>query len=232
MRQSWGSLLFLHWRIDAALLRPLIPQELDIDEFDGSAWIGVVPFTMWGIRKTRTPAIPGLSAFHELNVRTYVHHRGVPGVWFFSLDAAKRIPVHVARATYQLPYFLARMKLERMDNAIQYRSERIHKRAPAAMLDMAWQIGAPLPESQPGTLEFFLTERYALFAHGRRGLAHARIWHPPWPLQEAVVDRYASTMIEALGLPEPTDQPLAHFANELHVDIWALRSTDDRRDIP
>src|SRR5687767_1222656 len=97
MRQHWGKLLFMHWRIDAQLLRPLIPRELEIETSDGSAWIGVIPFTMWGIRASFLPPIPGTSAFHELNVRTYVNYQGVPGVWFFSLDAANKLAVWGAR---------------------------------------------------------------------------------------------------------------------------------------
>lgn len=99
MRQYWGKLLFMHWAIDPELLRPLIPSQLSIDTLDGKAWIGVVPFTMWGIRASFLPPIPGTSAFHELNVRTYVHYQGVPGVWFFSLDAASKLAVW-ARALF------------------------------------------------------------------------------------------------------------------------------------
>jgi len=97
MHQNWGKLLFMHWPIDAEVLRPLIPAQLSIDTFDGQAWIGVVPFTMWGIRASFMPPIPGTSAFHELNVRTYVHHKGEPGVWFFSLDAANALGLGRAR---------------------------------------------------------------------------------------------------------------------------------------
>src|SRR6266480_3350852 len=112
MHQVWGKLLFMHWRIDEELLRPLIPAELEIDTFDGSAWIAVTPFTMWAIRASFLPPIPGASAFHELNVRTYVHLDGVPGVWFFSLDAASALAVWGARNFYHLPYFKAEMGLE------------------------------------------------------------------------------------------------------------------------
>ena len=125
MHQTWGKLLFMHWPISAELLRPLIPQELEIDTFDDKAWIGVVPFTMWGIRASFLPSIPGTSAFHELNVRTYVHYQGVPGVWFFSLDAASRLAVWGARRFYHLPYFNAEMDLRQNGNTIEYSSQRI-----------------------------------------------------------------------------------------------------------
>jgi uncharacterized protein YqjF (DUF2071 family) len=118
MRQHWGKLLFMHWAIDPEFLRPLIPSQLSIDTFDGKAWIGVVPFTMWGIRASFLPPIPGTSAFHELNVRTYVHFKGVPGVWFFSLDAASSLAVWGARTFYHLPYFNAEMSLAQQESSI------------------------------------------------------------------------------------------------------------------
>jgi len=158
MRQYWGKLLFMHWAIDAELLRPLIPAQLSIDSFDGQAWIGVVPFTMWGIRASFLPPIPGTSAFHELNVRTYVHCNGVPGVWFFSLDAASSLAVWGARTFYHLPYFNAEMSLVQQGNSIKYHSTRKDERGAPAQLDAQWTIGEPLAQARPGSLEFFLTE--------------------------------------------------------------------------
>src|SRR5207253_7946885 len=124
MHQNWGKLLFMHWAIDPEILRPLIPSQLSIDTFDGKAWIGIIPFTMWGIRASFLPPIPGASAFHELNVRTYVHLNGVPGVWFFSLDAANNLAVWGARTFYHLPYFKAEMNLKQSANLIEYSSVR------------------------------------------------------------------------------------------------------------
>jgi len=111
MRQKWHDLLFMHWRIPPQTLRPLIPPALDLDIFEGSAWLGIVPFRMTGVRLRATPSIPGLSAFPELNVRTYIVAGGKPGVWFFSLDAASALAVATARAWFHLPYFRARMSL-------------------------------------------------------------------------------------------------------------------------
>ena len=138
MRQHWGKLLFMHWPIDEKLLRPLIPAQLAIDSFDGSAWIGVVPFTMWGIRASFLPPIPGTSAFHELNVRTYVTLNGIPGVWFFSLDAANRLAVWAARKFYNLPYFNAQMSLDQTDKTIHYSSTRQDARGAPAELKTTW----------------------------------------------------------------------------------------------
>ncbi len=222
MRQWWGKLLFMHWPIDAELLRPLIPKRLTIDTFDGKAWIGVVPFTMWGIRPSFAPPLPGLSAFHELNVRTYVHCDGVPGVWFFSLDANNAPAVWAARNFFALPYFNARITLEERDKTIKYTSTRTHKSAAPAKLEATWNISESLEESAPDSLTFFLTERYCLYAARKEKLYRLRIFHPPWPLKQASLASSHTTMVEALGLPAPVGEPLLHYAEELKVDIWPL----------
>jgi len=223
MHQCWGKLLFIHWAIDADLLRPLIPSELSIDTFDGKAWIGVVPFTMWGIRASFLPAIPRTSAFHELNVRTYVHHQGVPGVWFLSLDAANKLAVWGARQFYYLPYFNAQMSLEQDGRSIKYNSVRQGRRGAPAELNASWTIGEALPTASAETIEFFLTERYCLYSHHRERLYRSRIFHPPWPLQSAKLDDYQSTMIEAQGIATPEGAPLLHYAESIAVDIWPLK---------
>jgi uncharacterized protein len=224
MHQDWGKLLFMHWRIPVEALRPLIPQRLAIDTFDGSAWIGVIPFTMWDIRAfpPLLPPVPGLSRMHELNVRTYVHLDGVPGVWFFSLDANGSIAVMAARTFFHLPYFNAEIKLDQQGRTIFYASRRTETDASEAQLDAAWKIGERLPESRPGTLEFFLTERYCLYTAHREHLYRSRIFHDPWPLQRAELSSFNSTMIESHALPTPDGEPLLHYAEAISVDIWML----------
>ncbi len=223
MRQHWGKLLFMHWRIDEQLLRPLIPAQLEIESFDGSAWIGIIPFTMWGIRAFFLPPVPGTSAFHELNVRTYVSFNGVPGVWFFSLDAANRLAVWGARKFYSLPYFNADMSLRQDGAAINYASVRRDNRGAPASLQTTWTIGDPLPQSQPGSLAFFLTERYCLYSNHHREIHRADIHHQPWPLQDAKLLAFNSTMIECHGLPPVKGDPVLHYAESLSVDIWPLK---------
>ncbi len=233
MHQNWGKLLFMHWRIDAKLLRPLVPSQLEIDTFDGSAWIGVVPFTMWGIRASFLPPIPGTSAFHELNVRTYVHHRGVPSVWFLSLDAANRLAVWGARKFYYLPYFYAQMSLEQTGNTIRYFSARRERRGAPAELHAKWNIGEvpgarasclqSTPRSAPSSLEIFLTERYCLDTVHNGKLYRARIHHQPWPLQKAELVSLNSSMIESHGLPTPQGDPHLLYSEEISVDIWRLK---------
>jgi uncharacterized protein YqjF (DUF2071 family) len=228
MHQDWGKLLFMHWRIPAEILRPHIPARLAIDTFDDSAWIAVTPFTMWDIRAfpPLLPPVPGLSRMHELNVRTYVHLDGVPGVWFFSLDANGTIAVLTARTFFHLPYFNAEMKLDQHSQTIVYTSRRTERDAPRARFDATWQIGERLPESKPGTLEFFLTERYCLYtAHGD-DLYRCRIAHAPWPLQRARLSSFNSNMIESHGLPTPDGAPLLHYAEAISVDIWMLEKQE------
>jgi len=222
MHQKWGKLLFMHWPIDANLLRPLIPAGLEIDTFDGSAWIAIVPFTMWDIRAfpPYVPAMPGLNAMHELNVRTYVHLNGTPGVWFFSLDCNNAAAVFGARTFYYLPYYNAELTLEQADSKIDYSLDRTDK--PKANFRATWHIGTSLPTSEPDSLEFFLTERYCLFSEHKSELYRSQIHHQSWPLQTATLDSHTSTMIDVLKLPEPTDPPLVHYAEEIAVDIWPL----------
>jgi hypothetical protein len=253
MHQNWGKLLFMHWAIDAKLLRPLIPSQLSIDTFDGSAWIGEIPFTMWGIRASFLPPIPGTSAFHELNVRTYVHFNGVPGVWFLSLDAANSLAVCGARTFYHLPYFNADMNLTQQGNTIDYSSRRTDaltygeffaaeaaaipgvanaerfQKFPRAELNASWTIGEPLPQSSPGSIEFFLTERYCLYSLHRRRIYRSRIFHEPWPLRQATLNTRQSTMIESLGIAAPQENPLLHYAEAIAVDIWPLRRVSEAR---
>jgi uncharacterized protein YqjF (DUF2071 family) len=226
MRQHWGKLLFMHWPIDAKLLRPLIPKQLSIDTFEGSAWIGVIPFTMWGIRASFLPPIPGTSAFHELNVRTYVTLNGMPGVWFLSLDAANRLAVWGARKFYYLPYFNAQISLEQTDNTVHYSSTRQDTRGAAAQLKSTWIIGEHLPQSSPGSIEYFLTERYCLYSAHNGKVYRSQIHHSPWPLQEAKLTALSSSMIESHGLPAPKGDPLLHYAEELSVDIWWLKKVE------
>lgn len=227
MHQKWGKLLFMHWRIDPSVLRPLIPSGLEIDLFEDAAWIAIVPFTMWDIRAfpPYAPAMPGLSAMHELNVRTYVHLNGTPGVWFFSLDCNSATAVFGARTFYYLPYYNADIDLRQEGSTVHYSSRRTD--APPANFQATWTIGSHLSETSPASLEFFLTERYCLFSENKGKLYRSRIHHPPWPLQRASVESYSSSMIKVLGVNEPEEPPLLHYAEEIAVDIWALQKQTD-----
>jgi uncharacterized protein YqjF (DUF2071 family) len=222
IRQWWGKLLFMHWPISPGFLRQLLPPQLTLDTFEGQAWIGVVPFTMWGVRPYFSPPVPGLNSFHELNVRTYVHFDGVPGVWFFSLDINSPLATWGARRFFFLPYYDAEISLRQEGQSILYHSGRKEGGATPATFDAAWTYGEPLPPSEPDSLAFFLTERYCLYTAHREQLYRCRIFHPPWPLRRAEVSAYNSTMVAALGLPEPSGEPLLHYADSLKIDIWPL----------
>ena len=222
MHQTWGKLLFMHWRINENVLRPHIPDSLEIDTYGGSAWVAITPFTMWDVRALPpyVPPVPGLSALHELNVRTYVHHDGVPGVWFLSLDTNSTAAVLAARTVYHLPYYYADIDLKQRGKRIDYSLDRDDD--PPARFKATWTIGDPLPKSQPGSKEFFLTERYLLYTQRDDQLYRARIFHDPWPLQQAELIKWGSSMLEANRLTEPQGEPIVHYAEEIDVEIWYL----------
>ena len=220
MAQTWHDLLFAHWPVAIEHLRPLIPAALSIDTFEGCAWLGVVPFRMSGVRPRALPPLPWFSAFPELNVRTYVTRNGKPGVWFFSLDAANPVAVAAARALFHLPYFNAEMNCLREGDAIAYRSLRKHS-AGTAVLRACYRPVGPAFHPIPGTLEFFLTERYCLYAETSRGqILRCEIHHPPWPLQTAEAEFTENTMSQADGIPRPSGSPLLHFSRCQEVVVW------------
>ncbi len=226
--QTWDKLLFMHWPVPEAVLRPVVPDDLTIDTFDGQAWIGVTPFSMPDIRPAMTPSLPIKPSSLELNVRTYVHFEGVPGVWFLSLDASNILAVIGARVGFALPYFYARMETEVRNRDVRFYSRRLHPGAPPARFAASWSGGEILPEAQPGTLEFFLIERYCLYARRSNGLYRARIHHTPWPLERVELHSFSSTMVESHGLPAPDGDPLLHGqAAALKVAIWPLRKVGE-----
>jgi uncharacterized protein YqjF (DUF2071 family) len=240
MAMNWHDLLFLHWPVPPESLRRLIPAGLELDLHpDGSgrpaAWLGIVPFTMTGVRARFTPALPWFGAFHEINVRTYVRvgradpGDSFPGVWFFSLDAANPVAVAVARHTFCLPYFSARMSLSHDGERVVYRSTRTHRGAAAASCGGSYRPIAPERQSTPGTLEHRLTERYCLYSACPRGsLYRADIHHAPWPLQTAEADVRMNTMSQQLALALPEIAPLAHFARRLDVAAWLPHRVERR----
>ncbi len=226
MRQSWGDLLFMHWPVPAAVLAPFLPPRLALDLHEGHAWLAIVPFRMWDVRTRFAPPVPGASNFLELNVRTYVHLDGVPGVWFLSLDATNALAVWVARTFFHLPYLRARMALTRpAPNEVRYTARRTHAGAPAAHFAATWAVGAPLPpaDTAPGSRAFFLTERYCLYAARGPRLYRGRIAHAPWPLRAAELLEFDSNLIEAHGLPTPAGAPVLYAGGPLAVALWPLQ---------
>lgn len=217
----WEELLFVHWRIDAASIQRLLPAGLQVETFDGSAWLGVVPFRMAATRCRWLPPIPTTHTFPELNVRTYVRGGDRSGVWFFSLDAASRLAVEAARWSFGLPYFHARMVCRRQGEIVLYVSERRDRRGPPAAFAANWRAIGPSRRSSPGSLAHFLTERYCLFAVRRGRLLRGDIAHLPWELAEAEVMLQAFEMTGLLGCEVVGPAVSALVAKPITVAAWS-----------
>lgn len=217
--QSWRNLLFLHWPIDVDMMRPLVPEELELDLFEGKAWVGLVPFRMQGIRP---PWLPEAFAFNflECNVRTYVLHKGEPGVYFFSLDASSFLAVRAARLGWSLPYHYARMSETMPDGHIRY---EVH-RTPDATLDVRYRVGESLGASAPGTREHFFLERYLLFTRRRRRLLRGQVHHSPYPAYTAELLDLSESLLGAVGLDTSDEPPaLVHWSPGVDVEVFSLR---------
>ena len=224
MGQTWTDLLFAHWSVEPAALRRVMPPQLPPDTFDGRAWIAVTPF---GVRNTRgrpTLPVPLLSAFAEINVRTYVTVGGKPGIYFFSLDAASAAAVAAARRAYRLPYFRADMSIARSAGEVHYRSRRTSRDGPAAEFRARYRPAGAQFRASPGTLEHWLTERYCLYTlDDEKRVLRGDIQHPPWPLQPADADIDVNTMTAQIAV-ELDGAPLLHYAGRQDVVFWSLRS--------
>jgi uncharacterized protein YqjF (DUF2071 family) len=220
MTQSWNSLLFAHWRVDESEMRRAVPDMFDLDLFDGEAWLGVVPFYMTNVGVRGAPPLPWLSTFPELNVRTYVRVAERPGVYFFSLDAARWAAVVAARALLNLPYYSAAMSVERGDGGVDYQSAR-RRRGRAEFRAIYEPSGVPFVPSA-GSIEYFLTERYCLYHHDRQGRPYRlEIHHRPWSLQLARAAITINTMAAASHLTINGAPTLLHFARRQDAVAWA-----------
>jgi uncharacterized protein YqjF (DUF2071 family) len=224
MGQTWEDLLFAHWPVAPLSLQRLLPPGLPLDTFDGAGWVGITPFRLSRLRLRALPALPGASSFPEINVRTYVRLGGKPGVFFFSLDAGSALAVAAARRLYRLPYFRARFSVETRESGILYTNRRTHPGAPAADFSAKYTPAGEASLARPGSLAWWLTERYCLYAVDRAGRFHrAEIHHAPWPLQPARAAIQRNTMASAAGVELPDSPPLLHFARHLDVWVWPLR---------
>ena len=220
MTQTWNDLLFAHWPVDAGALRPLVPAGFELDRFEGATWLGIVPFHMTNVAPRLVPALPWVSAFPELNVRTYVTVDGKPGVFFFSLDAGNALAVGAARTLLNLPYYSAAMSVVPANGRIAYTSRRSSQ--PAADFTASYRgLGDRTPPRR-GTLEYFLTERYCLYAVDHSFHAYRLdIHHPPWALESAEAEITVNTMADAAGVRLPSMAPLLHFARRQDMVCWA-----------
>jgi uncharacterized protein YqjF (DUF2071 family) len=226
MTQTWHDLLFAHWPIAAAILREKVPPEFELDVFDGSGWLGIVPFHMTNVAPRGVPSLPWISEFPELNVRTYVRVDDRPGIYFFSLDAGSVLAVQTAKLLLNLPYYLAAMKATRRADHIEYDSQRDNS-SMAHLAATYRPVGAPF-QAVNGSLEYFLTERYCLYNRDHSGSPYRlEIHHPPWLLQPAEAVFSRNTMAEAAGLSLPPEPPLLHFAQRQDMVAWTPASLLD-----
>ena len=223
MGQTWDDLLFAHWRVPGEALREVVPAELPLDTYDGSAWVGVTPFCVRGLRLRGTLPAPGLSQFPELNVRTYVSIEGKPGIYFLSLDADSAAAVRAARRSYRLPYFRSRIEVEGGAERIGYDLLRTSEDGPPAYFRARYgPLGEELPLRE-GSLERWLTERYCLYTlDEEQRIQRGEIHHPPWPLREAWAEIETNTMAMPFGI-ELEGESLLHFSGRQDVVIWPLR---------
>ena len=226
--QRWANLTFLHWRVPAELIQHQLPSGLTVDTYAGEAWLGVVPFAMERVRPWWSPAVPGISWFLETNVRTYVRGpRGIPGVWFFSLDANQRLAVELARRIWNLPYFRAELSLREGEERaggkllqhVQYAGRRIERPAGTYSIAITADAGNPQPAAA-GTLEHFLVERYVLFCTDARGRMYSgRVHHVPYRicpvLEQQVQQTLTGSVLDGLECPGPAE----HAAWSPGVDV-------------
>lgn len=225
MWQEWHELLFAHWPLPPVALDGMLPEGLPLDTFDGEAWIGLVPFRMSQIHPRYLPSVPWLSAFPEMNVRTYIRTAGRSGVYFFSLDAANPLAVWLARTFFKLPYFNANMQTEQLaDGTINYSSLRTDRRIRQGNLVGQYRPTSPIENAKPGSLEHWLTARYCLFTSDKQGnLYKGEIQHVDWPLQQAEAEFTENTVIQSHGIDIPDVDPLLHYSHHIEVVVWSLQ---------
>ncbi|MFK8002299.1 MAG: YqjF family protein [Polyangiales bacterium] len=225
--QRWRDLLFVHWPVDEESLRAAVPPELELDSFGGRYYVGVVPFLMRDIRAAWMPSFTAMN-FLETNLRTYVVYDGRPGVWFFSLEASSRLAVSVARAVWKLPYHHANMHASRDGQRIQY--ESVRRDASGAELSVDFEVGAALGASEPGTLEYFLLERYLLFSKRGERVFEGQVHHPPYVAHEARLRSLTESLVDVAGITKLRGaDPLVHYSGGVDVEVfgpWALPPLD------
>ena len=219
LRQAWNDLLFAHWPVARDRLRDLVPNFLEIDLFEKEAWLSVAPFKLSDLSPRGVPAMPVISSFNEINVRTYVVYDGIPGIYFFSLDANSALAVGGASTLFHLPYFLADIRMECDRGRFTFRSRRT--RGPGAEFDAQYSPDGSLFEPERGSLDYFLTERYCLYTRDSANNAYrVEIHHAPWQLQNAAADVTVNTMAHAAGIRLPSRTPVLHYARRQDVVTW------------
>lgn len=227
MRMTWSQALLLHWPVPTKELRRIVPEELELDTFDGKAWLCLLPHRVRGVRPIMGPSIPWFSSFLQLDVRTYVRHQGESGVFFFSLDASNPVAVWLARTVFRLPYFRADMQVRRKGETFRLSSQRTHQGARSAAFECHWTPREPLPAGTRDEFVTFVTDRSRLFVpHGGKVLT-CSVQHEAWPLRRAHVSVLETTIFEANDLAQPDVPPIAHHCDALGMEVWPLRAISD-----
>lgn len=225
-RQNWYNLLFAHWPVPASEVRRLVPAGLNIQEFEGTSWFGVVPFHMTGVMRRPIPNLPWVSAFPELNLRLYVERDGKPGVWFLSLDASNPLAVWAAKRYFYLPYWHSRMRFHREAERVRFRSDYAGPSRKVQFEADYYPISEPYL-APAGSLERFLTERYCLYSQSPRGgLYRCEVHHKPWPLQKAAGTVLADQLLAPHGLTTRGAAPILHYSPGVEVVVWSLEELD------
>lgn len=230
--QSWQSLLFCHWQVPIDALRRIVPASLEIDTFDGAAFVGTVPFKMRNIRPKWLPKALAFN-FLETNVRTYVVHNGKPGVYFFSLDASSRLAVWAARTGWALPYYYAKMSAtpiapDPSDNESGQYVYESRRGDNSGHHRVVFRVEAELGASKAGTLEHFLLERYLLFVQRSEKIYVGQVHHAPYQAFNATVDELVDQLVESAGLPAVNQPPeLVHWSPGVEVEVFGIRQAGD-----
>jgi uncharacterized protein YqjF (DUF2071 family) len=233
MHQDWRTLTFLHWRYPPAAVQRLLPPGIEVETFDGEAWVSLVPFLMDRVRAPGLPALPWLSRFPETNVRTYVRGPdGRTGIWFFSLDAARMPAVLAGRTAFGLPYYWSRMSVRRVADAVAYHSRRQWPGPAGVHCDAQIEWGEPIAEEDLGELDYFLTARFRLYSVFAGRVVGVDAAHDPWPLRKAWLGHLRQNVIEAAGLPSPTGSPLMHASTGVRVRLGPSRRIGAQTPLP
>ena len=225
-RQTWGDVLFAHWPVPANILRPFVPSQLEIQEFKGTSWVGIVPFQMSGVMKRPLPDLPYFSRFPELNLRLYVEFDGKAGVWFLSLDASNAFAVWAARRLFHLPYHHAKMSLMNESGEYRFTSRRLD--SPKYLLFNAqYRPTGAASVASVGSLEHWLTERYCLYAQSPKGhLFRADVHHKQWELYPAEAEIYQNQLTTPFGFELSGKPALLHFSHDIDVIAWSPEQID------
>lgn len=224
MTQTWHDLLFAHWPVSPEQLRPSVPSQLEIDTLAGNAWLGIVVFRLSGVRLRGLPEVPFLSAFPEINVRTYVSDGNQSGVYFLSLDTNNPLAIAIARPWFRLAYFSSRISFTQRGDGIRFTSRRVQRGAPSANFSGRYSARS-CTLNEPSELARWLAERYCFYAcdsKSGQNMYRCDIAHRPWTLQHAQATIVQNTMALSHGIELPAVEPLLLYARYMKAHVWRV----------